>query len=186
MTSRTKGLLIVAGAAFVWACADDDVPASAPIIREFIVALTPGEEVPTVTGVSSSGESRITVRTERNLSTGALDTAAVLVETVVQNIDSVTAAHIHAGAPGVAGPIMVFLTPTAGFPLVRGQRVARHLPDSSTMLNGTLSYVAITRGTAFQAGWTYDSLLARINNGTAYVNVHTRRNAPGEIRGQID
>jgi hypothetical protein len=184
MISRTKGLLLVAGAALLWACADDDVPASAPIFRDFLVALSPSEEVPAVTGVTSSGESRVRVRTERNLSTGALDTAAVLVETVVQNIDSVTAAHIHAGAPGVAGPIMVFLTPT--YALVRGQRVARHLPDSATTLNGSLSYVAITRTSAFQAPYTYDSLLTRIHNGTAYVNVHTRRNAPGEIRGQID
>jgi hypothetical protein len=47
------------------------------------------------------------------------------------------------------------------------------------------SYVAITRSTAFSAPYTYDSLLARINGGTAYVNVHTRKNPGGEIRGQI-
>ena len=185
MISRKGILLLAAAGALAVACADDDVPASAPIFRRFLIALSPANEVPVVTGVSSSGEARLAVRTERNLSTGRLDTAAVLVETVVSNIDSVTAAHIHAGAAGVAGPIMVFLSPTAGYPLVRGQRVARHLPDSSTTLNGSLSYVTITRATAFNAPYTYDSLLARINAGTAYVNVHTRRNAPGEIRGQI-
>ncbi len=184
MTSRTRMLLAgVAGALLLAACADDDVPASAPILRRIVLALSPSNEVPPVTGVSSSGESRVTVRTERNLSTGALDTAAVLVETVVSNIDSVTAAHIHAGATGVAGPIMIFLSPT--YALVRGQRVARVLPDSATTLNGALSYVAITRASTFNAPFTYDSLLARINAGTAYVNVHTIRNAPGEIRGQI-
>lgn len=183
MISRTKVLLLAAAGVFAVACADDDVPVSAPLLRLFTVALSPANEVPPVTGVTSTGESRITVRTERNLSTGALDTAAVLVETLVSNIDSVTAAHIHAGASGVAGPVMVFLTPT--YALVRGQRVARHLPDSSTTINGTLSYVAITRATAFSAPYTYDSLLARINAGSAYVNVHTRRNAGGEIRGQI-
>lgn len=184
MNSRMRVLLTgLAGALLVAACADDDVPASAPLLRRFVVALSPANEVPPVTGVTSSGESRVTVRTERNLSTGALDTAAVLVETVVSSIDSVTAAHIHAGAAGVAGPIMVFLTPT--YALVRGQRVARELPDSSTTITGALSYVAITRTSTFSAPFTYDSLLARINAGTAYVNVHTRRNAPGEIRGQI-
>ena len=183
MISRTKVLLLAAAGVFAVACADDDVPVSAPLLRLFTVALSPANEVPPVTGVTSTGESRITVRTERNLSTGALDTAAVLVETLVSNIDSVTAAHIHAGASGVAGPVMVFLTPT--YALVRGQRVARHLPDSATTINGPLSYVAITRATAFSAPYTYDSLLARINAGSAYVNVHTRRNAGGEIRGQI-
>lgn len=184
MISRPKVLLAVAGAALLWACADDDVPATAPILRNFLVALTPAEEVPPVAGVTSSGESRVTVRTERNLSTGELDTAAVLVETIVSNIDSVTAAHIHAGAPGTNGGIIVFLTPT--YALVNGQRVARTPPSNTTTLNGALSYVAITRASAFSAPFTYDSLLARINNGTAYVNVHTRRNPAGEIRGQID
>jgi hypothetical protein len=33
--------------------------------------------------------------------------------------------------------------------------------------------------------FTFDSLMTRLNNGTAYVNVHTRRNPGGEIRGQI-
>ena len=142
-----------------------------------------GNVIVTTKVVTSSGESRIIVRTERNLTTGMLDTASVLVETVVSNIDSVTAAHIHAGAAGVAGPVMVFLTPT--YALVNGQRVARTPPANTTLLNGVLSYVAITRATAFSAPYTYDSLLARINAGSAYVNVHTRANPSGEIRGQI-
>ena len=133
MTAQRKALLAFAGAALVMgACSTDDVPTSSPILRRLTALLSPANETPPVTGVNSSGETRVTVRTERNLSTGQLDTAAVLVETLVSTIDSVTAAHIHAGAPGVAGPIIIGLTPTYG--LVRGQRVARHLPDSSTTL----------------------------------------------------
>lgn len=177
LVGLSVGVLAAAGA-----CASDDVPATATIIRELTTTLTPAQEVPPVTA-SSSGETRIRVRTERNLTTGKLDTSSVLVETVVSNIDSVTAGHIHAGTPGTTGPVIIGLTPT--YALVRGVRVARHLPDSATMLTGALSYVAITRASAFSGTFTYDSLLARINNGTAYVNVHTIKNPGGEIRGQI-
>lgn len=184
MNMKKQMLLAVAGAGlFVAACGDDDVPPTATIMRTLTAVLTPANEVPPVTGVSSSGEARVIVRTERNLTTGGLDTSSVLVETVVSNIDSVTAAHIHAGAAGVAGPVIIGLTPT--YALVNGQRVARTPPSNATTLNGTLSYVAITRTSAFSGSFTFDSLLTRINNGSAYVNVHTRRNAGGEIRGQI-
>jgi hypothetical protein len=183
MIQNRNLLLVVCAGLVIAACGDDDVPPTATIMRRLTAMLSPANETPPVTGVNSSGESRITVRTERNLTTGALDTSSVLVETIVANIDSVTAAHIHAGAAGVAGPIMVFLTPT--YALVGGQRVARTPPTNATTLNGALSFVAITRTSAFTAPFTYDSLLARINAGTAYVNVHTRKNPAGEIRGQI-
>jgi hypothetical protein len=183
MISKRTILLFSAAALVAAGCGDDDVPPTATIMRRLTATLSPANETPPVTGVNSSGESRVIVRTERNLTTGTLDTASVLVETVVANIDSVTAAHIHAGAAGVAGPVMIGLTPT--YALVRGARVARHLPDSATLLNGSLSYVAITRTSAFTAPFTFDSLLARINAGTAYVNVHTIKNPGGEIRGQI-
>lgn len=184
MNMKKKMLLAVAGVGVLMAaCGDDDVPPTATIMRTLTAVLSPANEVPPVTGVTSSGESRVIVRTERNLTTGGLDTSSVLVETVVANIDSVTAAHIHAGAAGVAGPVMIGLTPT--YALVGGQRVARTPPTNATLLNGTLSHVAITRASAFSPPFTFDSLLARINNGTAYVNVHTRRNGGGEIRGQI-
>lgn len=181
-----KRTILLAGAGaglFLGACGDDDVPPTATIMRRLTAALSPANETPPVTGVTSSGESRVIVRTERNLTTGGLDTTSVLVETIVANIDSVTAAHIHAGAAGVAGPVIVGLTPT--YALVGGQRVARTPPSNATMLNGVLSYVSITRSSAFQGSFTFDSLLTRINDGTAYVNVHTVKNPAGEIRGQI-
>ena len=173
MTFIRTGLLTgCAALGLALGCADD-VPPTAPVLRNMSVALTPSEETPAVTA-SSSGTANLIIS----------DTNEVSVQLIVANIDSVTAAHIHAGSPGVAGPIMVNLTPT--YALVRGQRVARHLPDSATTLNGVLSHVNVTRGvTAFSAPFTFDSLLTRINNGTAYVNVHTRVNPSGEIRGQI-
>ena len=81
-------------------CADD-VPPTAPVLRNITVPLTPSEETPAVTA-SSSGTANLIIS----------DTNEVSVQLIVANIDSVTAAHIHAGSPGVAGPIMVNLTPT--------------------------------------------------------------------------
>jgi hypothetical protein len=172
---RREALVVLLGAvALVGACDKENFILTPGVLNQmFRATLTPAAEVPPVTGVSSTGSSTLTV----------IDTNTIRVETNVANIDSVTQAHIHAGDATVAGPIMVFLTPT--YALVRGQRVARHLPDSVTIINGALSHIDITRGSAFTAPYTFDSVLVRVRNGTAYVNVHTRKNPGGEIRGQV-
>lgn len=88
----------------------------------------------------------------------------------VTNINAATAAHIHAGGPDVAGPVMVFLF--SG-------------PATGNGFSGLLSSGEISRRSSFTAPFTLDSLLTRMRNGTAYVNVHTTANPGGEIRGQI-
>jgi len=80
--------------------------------------------------------------------------------------------HIHAGDANTAGPIMF------GFP-------ATTPPTSFTTLT-TLHTGTITPTSTFSGSFTWDSLLTRLNAGTAYVNVHTRRNQGGEIRGQLN
>lgn len=183
MIRNKSGMIVaLAGAALGFAACSEDVPSTAPLLRKLTAVLSPANEVPPVTA-NSSGTSNVTVVTERNVSNGKLDTTTVRVQTLVSNLDSVTVGHIHAGAAGVAGPVIVNLLPTYG--LVRGQRVARTLPDSSTTINGSLSFVDITRASTFSAPFNFDSLLARINAGTAYVNIHTIKNPGGEIRGQI-
>jgi hypothetical protein len=101
----------------------------------------------------------------------------------VANIDNVFAAHIHCGASGVNGPVGVTLF--SGVPA--GGRV-----------NGTLVQGTITAPDAGNAcGWlSLADVLAAIESGNTYVNVHTNDGvAPpntgpgdfpgGEIRGQI-
>jgi hypothetical protein len=102
---------------------------------------------------------------------------------IVANIENVFAAHIHCAAPGVAGPVGVTLF--AGTP--GGGRV------SGVLAEGLV--VAPDAGNA--CGWTsLDQVLAAMNGGNTYVNVHTNDGvAPpntgpgdfpgGEIRGQI-
>jgi Cu/Zn superoxide dismutase len=64
------------------------------------------------------------------------------------------AAHIHRGAPGKAGPVIV--------------------PLCAPCRNGA-------RGTARVGA----AVLSALETGRAYVNVHTRKNQAGEIRGQL-
>ena len=89
-----------------------------------------------------------------------LDGGMLSYEIVLQSVSNVTAAHIHDGGAGVNGPILVGLY--AG-PVTGG-------------VSGVL--VADTVAVA-------DSVLTRMRNGSAYVNVHTEGNPAGEVRGQI-
>ena len=83
-------------------------------------------------------------------------------ELLVSNIDDATQAHIHAGGAGETGGVMVGLFDGAATG-----------PDFTGVLaEGTVTVV--------------DSVISRMRNGTAYVNVHTVVNPGGEIRGQIE
>ena len=101
----------------------------------------------------------------------------------VANIENVFAAHIHCGPKHVSGPVGVTLfmgTPGGG-------------PVSGTLASGTIT--APDPGNA--CSWAdLAAVVAAINSGNAYVNVHTNDGvAPtntgpgdfpgGEIRGQI-
>jgi Cu/Zn superoxide dismutase len=79
-----------------------------------------------------------------------------------------TMAHIHVGARGVAGP------PVYTFAIKSGAGM------SGTISEGT---VDLTKDAS--AGVTGDSLKKLLNNGNAYVNVHTKNFPGGEIRGQV-
>jgi hypothetical protein len=178
-----KGLWVALAAVVVLGACDSETLVKAPDIVDqiFKATMSPANEVPPVTGFNSSGTSNVTV----------MDTNTIRVETLVSGIDSVTQAHIHAGSASVAGGIMVWLQG----PFSGTQLVARGLNNNAIGLTGTLHHVLVTRSTATCATpaaaicivkpFTFDSVLFRVRNGTAYVNVHTRKNPGGEIRGQI-
>ena len=90
----------------------------------------------------------------------------------VNNMEKVTAAHIHKGKIGENGPVVVTLFKTDS-------------PSATT--NGILSQGTITSATLEGplAGKQLSDLISMINNGEAYVNVHTEANPKGEIRGQL-
>ena len=102
---------------------------------------------------------------------------------VVANIQNVVAAHIHCGAPGANGPVGVTLFGGAA----GGGR------SDGVLATGT----ATTPDPGNACGWTtLAAVVAAIESGNTYVNVHTNDGiAPidtgpgdfpgGEIRGQL-
>jgi Predicted membrane protein len=91
---------------------------------------------------------------------------------VLENIRRVTEAHIHLGRPGQNGPIVAYLFG----PNRRGISFGRGV------ITGVLSNRDLVGPLR---GGTIRQLIREIERGNAYVNVHTRRNPDGEIRGQI-
>jgi hypothetical protein len=93
----------------------------------------------------------------------------------VSNIEGVTAAHIHQGKEGQNGPVIMTLFKAdneTGTGAVNRQLVGGTI--SNDMLEGPM------------AGKTLEGdLVKAIQNGEAYVNVHTAQNTDGAIRGQI-
>ena len=109
------------------------------------VTLSGAEEVPPVT-TSASGSGTITVKDDKSVS-GSVKTSGV----------AATAAHIHMGAAGRNGPVIV--------PLTKGS-------DGSTWS---------VRAGAKLTDAQYDAYKA----GNLYVNVHSAAHKGGEIRGQL-
>lgn len=157
------GLLLFA----TMACIDS----TSPRRDEFFTAdLSGSAERPNPVTTTADGNFVAAVRDTATVA-GKKDSLAAMVFSLnVRNITAATAAHIHAGGPDVAGPVMVFLF--SG-------------PATGSGFTGLLSSGEINRTTSFTAPFTLDSVLTRMRNGTAYVNVHTTANPGGEIRGQI-
>ncbi len=91
---------------------------------------------------------------------------------VVYDIDKVTDAHIHLGARGVNGPVVVslFETVSRGISVNRGIITGEITADD---LVGPLE------------GQSLLDLAEQMDARNTYVNVHTEEHPNGEIRGQI-
>lgn len=88
------------------------------------------------------------------------------------NLEYVTQAHIHLAPAGINGGVVAFLF---GF-----------VPEG-VIPNGLLSQGMITDAdlVGSLSGMTIFELIAEMDAGHAYVNVHTLANPAGEVRGQI-
>ena len=109
---------------------------------------------------------------------------------IASNIENVIMAHIHAGIPGVNGPIVVWLYPSTA-PNIQA-------PPGGGRTDGVLAEGTFGAGdlVGTLTGLPLSALLDLLNNGGAYVNVHTNDGvAPtntgpgdfpgGEIRGDV-
>lgn len=137
---------------------------SGPSAQTFSASLSEGNEPhERFRAPSLSGENEVpAVTTDATGSaTFTLNGSTLSFTLDVADIDNVSAAHIHRGAEGENGGVMVGLfegpTTDAGF--------------TGTLAEGTVEI--------------HDSVAAHMRDGTAYVNVHTTENPGGEIRDQI-
>jgi CHRD domain len=108
------------------------------------VSLTGAQETPPVT-TSASGTGTISIAADKSVS-GTIKTTGI----------EGTVAHIHVGAPGVAGPVIITLT--------KGDGGVWTVPPGSKLT---------------------DEQYASFKAGDLYVNVHSAEHKPGEIRAQL-
>lgn len=137
--------------------------------RNYRAHLSGGEEVPPV-AVRSQGQAVFQLNK---------DGTALSYKLIVANISGITQAHIHCGAAGTNGPVVAFLfglVPAGGAfngVLQSGVITADNViarPDSAACPGGVANFA---------------EMMAKIESGDAYVNVHTSAFPAGQIRGQI-
>jgi hypothetical protein len=137
----------------------DTTPAAGPEI--FRAVLSGSEETPPV---ATTARGSVSFHLSR-------DGSAIVYAITVDDMSNITAAHIHIGAPGVSGPVVVtlFEGSVAGpYDGLLAQGVI-----TASMLRGELSGESMT------------DVLELLASGTTYVNVHTAAHPNGEIRGEI-
>lgn len=132
-------------------------------VLTFNASLSGGNEVPgVVTG--SAGTAVVTWNTTTK--------AGTYLVTVYNMPVGTTASHIHAGANGVAGPVIInFTVPTGG-------------PSNDYSLSGTFGCSDVVARAA-QGINSCEDFEQAIMLGNTYVNVHSTANPGGEIRGQL-
>lgn len=103
----------------------------------------------------------------------------------------VTQAHIHIGHPNTTGGIVLWLCETA-----TNQSPNEDTPDCTEndpnekragRVSGTLTeaHVRAVAANDIAAG-AFDEVVALINAGKTYANVHSQKFGPGEIRAQLE
>ena len=167
--ARTVPLILSVAVASILALAlacDDDDPTGIIEDAEFIAPLLGGgNERPDP--VASAGSGRALFDFDEDP-----DEVRFLVE--VEDIEDVTLAHIHFGDVGTAGPIIVELFNAGGNPV--------DFTDRDVLAEGTFDDDDFVVGDIVDL----DDLLAAMEAGNTYVNVHTTTNPAGEIRDQIE
>ncbi|MBK8738830.1 MAG: CHRD domain-containing protein [Betaproteobacteria bacterium] len=136
--------LFAGGCAVPEPVASSSKPIAVPIIQTSPLALSGGQEVPAVT-TAALGTGTFEIPPDKSI-TGSIATTGI----------TATAAHIHMGAVGTNGPVIVPLTKTG---------------------DNTWSVAANTKLT--------DSQYASYLSGALYVNVHSTMHPAGEIRAQL-
>ena len=139
---------------------------AAEVEREFKVGLFGSEEVP-ARNTGAFGDAEV-----------ELKDLMLKFEEEVCNIKGVTQAHIHVGALGANGPIVIFLygfDSTGAFSAEDCKRLSKGIATPANLIPRPA--IGIN---------TWDDFVAALLAGNTYVNVHTLAFPGGEIRGQLD
>jgi hypothetical protein len=136
--------------------------ASSAQVQTFPAHLTGAAERPTPVETDASGEALFRLSEDGTIS----------YRLIVRKIENLAAAHIHLGDSETAGPILVHLYPVNSTGREKG-----------LIATGVISEEDIV-GPA-EDPLTMEELVAQMNAGNTYANVHTQQNPGGEIRGQI-
>ena len=115
-------------------------------------------------------------RAQGQLNLRLLEDGTLAYSLMVANIEDVTQAHIHLAPPGSPGPVVAWLYPSAP--------PAKLIPGRSEGVLGE-GVIADANVVGPLAGQGVAALIATIQAGNAYANVHTVAYPPGEIRGQV-
>jgi hypothetical protein len=162
--------ILLAALVLAAGCSDSNTaPAPNPNRPQFVANLLANNEVPAITNAESTSSGAATIDFNLTKDGAGAITAATVDFTVELSgfpaAAAITAAHIHTGAVGVNGPVLVSANVTSG---------------QVTLTNGV--------GTFTRPGLpiTAANAQAIINNPAGfYFNVHTSLNPGGVIRGQM-
>lgn len=163
ITRRMLGLGALLVGTFA-GCSESD-EGTGPTAERWSAALAGSNEVPAVT-TSASGSATFE----------AVGDTAISFSVSVTGLTGTTQGHIHTGAAGVNGGVLVWLLPANG---TAAQAPAPTL--TGVISTGTIARSWI-RGTT---PITLDSLKALMRSRLVYVNIHTSTFTGGELRGQI-
>lgn len=170
-------LLATSSLAFITGCSESGTTEpetfSVPVIEtrtaaqshHFQTAMSGAEEVPPV---PTQGRGNAIFSLSR-------DGTTLSYKVITTNVENITQSHIHIGARGVNGPVVVFL-----FGLVPAG-----VSSTGILSQGTITQANLIARPAIGFGATMAELAAAMRSGNAYVNVHTIAFPGGEVRGQI-
>jgi hypothetical protein len=144
--------------------------AQPPEVRNFVAHLSGDEEVPP-RDTLAQGQAIFHLNSD-----GTVD-----YQLIVATIENVVVAHIHCGAPGMNGPVRVFLF---GPVPPGGGRTDGVLAEASFDPNGITCPDGTPLLDAMRAGDTYVNV--HTNDGVAPDNTGPGDFPGGEVRGQID
>jgi hypothetical protein len=134
--------------------------------QTFTATLAGGSQVPKVAS-KASGDATFTVSD---------DGKRIEYTLMVRDLRDVTMAHIHLGAAGKNGPVVVWLYPATGKPKLIGGS------ENGELAKGEITAAGLQGP---EKGKPLSALVRAMKAGDAYVNVHTAEHKGGEIRGQI-